>query len=132
MASIYREFEVEANAQSVWQVIADVGAVHERFAKEFVVNTVLEGDTRTVTFANGFVVKEQIVAIDHEHRRLAYHAVGGRASHHNASFQVFEISPQRSRILWITDLLPDEVRAMIEPMVDQGIDAIKATLTQSR
>ncbi|MFL6550274.1 MAG: SRPBCC family protein [Povalibacter sp.] len=131
MASIYREFEINASAEAVWDVIRDVGAIHERFAKGFVVNTVLEGAMRTVTFANGFVVREEIVAIDHQHRRLAYRAVGGRATHHNASFQVFEISPTRSSIRWITDLLPDEVQSLIEPMVDQGVVAIRATLEQS-
>src|SRR4051795_3981066 len=107
MASIYREFEIESPADAVWDVIRDVGAIHKRFAKDFVVNTVLEGAMRTVTFANGFVVREEIVAIDDQHRRLAYRAVGGRATHHNASFQVFEVSSTRSRLKWITDVLPD-------------------------
>ena len=131
MATIYREFEIESSAEAVWDVIRDVGAIHERFAKGFVANTVLEGAIRTVTFANGFVVREEIVAIDDEHRRLAYRAIGGRASHHNASFQVWEVSAARSRLAWITDVLPDDVQSLIEQMVDQGIVAIRATLQQS-
>lgn len=130
MASIYRDFEVECDVRWAWEAIADVGAIHERIAKGFVTNTVLEGDTRTVTFASGFVVKEEIVAVDHEHRRLAYRAIGGRAAHHNASFQVIGLGPQRTRVLWITDLLPDEMRPLIEQMVDQGVLAIKETLRQ--
>ena len=74
---------------------------------------------------------EEIVAIDEEHRRLAYRAVGSRATHHNASFQVWEVSAERSRIAWITDVLPDDVQSLIEQMVDQGIVAIRATLEQS-
>jgi hypothetical protein len=128
MATIYREFEINASAEAVWDVIRDVGAIHERFAKGFVLNTVLEGAMRTVTFANGFVVREEIIAIDDEHRRLAYRAVGARAAHHNASFQVWAVSGTRSRIAWITDVLPDDVQSLIEPMVDQGIVAIRSTL----
>ena len=36
---------------------------HPLLAQGFVTNTLLSGDTRTVTFANGFVVREQIVTI---------------------------------------------------------------------
>jgi hypothetical protein len=128
MASIFREFVVSAPASFVWSAIRDFGAVHERLARGFVVNTVVDGNARTVTFANGFVVRELILAIDDEHRRLAYSAVGGRASHHNAYFRVFEQTPTTSRVMWVTDLLPEEIRGSIEQMVDLGIQSIQQTL----
>lgn len=128
MASIYREFEVAASAEFAWQAIREVGAVHERLAQGFVAETVLDGDVRTATFANGFVVQERIVAIDDEHKRLAYTAVNGRSSHHNAYFQVFSQGPELARIAWVTDLLPEEVKVQIEQMVEQGIKSIQHTL----
>ncbi len=131
MASIYREFEVAAPAGFVWEAIRDVGAIHERLARGFVVATALERGERTVTFANGYVVREQIISIDDEHRRLAYGAVGGRASHHNAYFQVFERSQETSRVAWVTDLLPEEMKGPIELTVEQGIKAIQRTLAQA-
>jgi carbon monoxide dehydrogenase subunit G len=132
MASIYKEFLVNASPQLVWEAIKDVGAVHARLAQGFVTDTKLEGDTRTVTFANGFVVKEQIVSIDDEVRRFVYRAVGGRASHHNAFFQVFPAQDGKSKVLWVTDLLPDEVRAPIEQMVELGCGAIQRTLEKGQ
>lgn len=111
-----------------WDAIRDVGEVHSRLAVGFVVSTVLEGRVRTVTFANGLVVKEQIVAVSDELYRLAYTSVGGRASHHNAYFQVTPISKAISRILWVTDLLPDEMESPIAQMVESGSAAIKKTL----
>lgn len=131
MATIYKEFFVKAPPDFVWDAIRDVGAIHERFAKGFVVNTVLNGDVRTVTFANGFVVREKIVSLSDELRRLAYSVIGGQTSHHNAYFQVFAGPDGGSRILWVTDLLPEEVRSQIEPMVELGSVAIQATLEQS-
>lgn len=128
MATIYKEIAVEAPAEFVWDAIKDVAAVHTRLARGFVTNTVVQGDTRSVTFANGFVVQEQIVAIDEAHLRMAYRAIGGRASHHNASFQVFATSKHTCRLLWITDLLPEEVKAPIEQMVEAGSAAMKQTL----
>ena len=131
MATIYREFQVNAPTDFVWAAYADIGAIHTRLARGFVTDTVLIGETRTVTFANGFVVDERIVAIDDEHCRLAYSATGGKATHHNASFQVFAEPDDKSRVLWITDLLPDDVRAQIAQMVDFGIVAMQRTLEQT-
>lgn len=130
MATIYRAFTVNIPMAEAWAAIADVGAVHTRLAKGFVTNVTLEGDVRIVTFANGFTVKEQIIAIDAEHKRLAYTSIGGRASHHNASFQVFEEDDSSCRIEWITDLLPEEVSGAIGDMVDKGIEAITQTLNK--
>lgn len=131
MASIHKEFLVQASPQFVWEAIRDVAAIHTRLVQGFVTNTVLEGDIRTVTFANGFVVQEQIVSVDDGLRRLAYRAVGGRAAHHNASLQVLAAPDGTSKVVWVTDLLPDEVKPAIEKMVELGSVAMQKTLEQS-
>lgn len=131
MASICKEFPVKVPPQFAWEAIKDVGAIHKRLVRGFVTDTVLEGDTRTVTFANGFVVREQIVTVDESLRRLVYHAVGGRASHHNASLQVFAGPDGTSTLMWTTDLLPDEMKAPIAQMVEAGAAAMQRTLEQS-
>jgi len=118
----------------VWEAIRDVGAVHERLAPGFVTDTRLEGGARVVTFANGMVVRELIVTIDDGARRLAYAAVGGRSTHHNASFQVFAEGAERTRLVWIADLLPDEVAGPVGEMMEAGSRVMKRTLeaVQSR
>ena len=131
MASIYKEFLVNASPQFVWEAVKDVGAVHARLARGFVTDTKVEGDSRTVTFANGFVVREQVVSIDDALRRFVYRSVGGKASHHNAFFQIFPAPDGKSKVLWVTDLLPDEMRAPIEQMVELGSAAIQRTLDKS-
>ncbi len=131
MATIYKEFSVNAPPEFVWEAIKDVGAVHTRLAQGFVTDTVLSGDVRTVTFANGYIVREQIITVSDELRRLAYTSVGGRASHHNAYFQVFAASEGRSRVLWVTDLLPEDARAPIAQLVELGSAKIQQTLEKS-
>jgi len=128
MATIYREFTVDTPVDQAWSAIRDFGAIHRRLAVGFVTDTQLEGTIRTVTFSNGFVVKEQLISVDDTLRRLVYTSIGGRASHHNAFFQVFPDGTGKSRILWVTDLLPDEVAVPVGQMVDAGIEAIKRTL----
>ncbi len=85
MASIHKEMLIKARPEDVWAAIRDVGAVHQRLAPGFVIDTRLDEDARIVTFANGAVVRERIVDIDDQARRFAYAAVGGRTTHHNAS-----------------------------------------------
>ena len=128
MASIRKEMTIDAPAADVWDAIRDVGAVHTRLAKNMVLATRLEGDSRIVTFANGEVVRERIVGIDDRARRLAYSAVDWRTTHHNASFEVLADGVRRSRIVWMTDLLPDALAELIDGLMEQGCAAITATL----
>jgi len=128
MASIRREIQVEAGAERVWHTIADVGAIHTRLAPGFVVDTRLEDGARVVTFGNGLVARELIVDVDHASRRLVWAVVGGRPTHHNASLQVLVEGERRSRVIWIADLLPDELAGPIASLIDQGMAVMKQTL----
>jgi carbon monoxide dehydrogenase subunit G len=130
MASIIREIVVDADPADVWAALADFGAVHERLAPGFVVASVLDGPaTRVVTFFNGAVAREVLVGTDDDARRLAYSVVEGplRTTHHNASAQVVP-EGGRSRFVWITDVLPDELAGAIGELMDRGISVIKQTL----
>jgi hypothetical protein len=74
------------------------------------------------------VIREQIVTMDENARRLVYAASGGRTTHHNASRQVFADGPERARLVWITDLLPPEAAAPVSALVEQGSPIMKATI----
>ena len=129
MASIRREVQVNARPEKIWDAVRDVGAVHDRLAPGFVVGTKLEEGARVVTFANGMTARELIVDVDDGARRLVWSVVGSpRLTHHNASLQVFAEGDGRSRIVWIADLLPDEVVGYIQTMIEQGMGVMKQTL----
>lgn len=127
MASIHKEIAIRARPEDVWAAVRDVGAVHQRLLPGLLVDARLEGDARVATWANGMVVRELIVDIDDEAKRFAYAAVGGRATHHNASMQVFA-DTEGSRLVWITDLLPNELEGFVAGLVEQGSTVAKATL----
>lgn len=128
MASIRKEIHVDASPKQAWSAIRDVGALHTRLVPGFVVDTTLEEGARIVTFANGIVAREVIVDLDDQERRLVWSAHGGRLTHHNASLQVYEAAEGRTRIVWIADLLPHELRSTIEAMIEHGMTAMKQTL----
>lgn len=129
MATIYKEFIVEADARQVWDALRDFGAVHTRLAPGFLTDCQLDGQgARIVHFANGLVARELLVGIDEANHRLAYTVTDGKASPHHASAQVFAHGEGRSRFVWITDMLPDGLAAYVEPMMAQGGAAMKKTL----
>ena len=88
MASIRKEILIDASPEDVWAAVRDWGALHERLVPGFVIDTRLDGEDRIVTFADGTVLRERLVDLDHETRRLAWSIVDGPYTHHNASAQV--------------------------------------------
>ncbi len=91
-----------------------------------------KAEARVVTFGNGLVARELIVDVDDQVRRLVWAVVGSpRLTHHNASLQVFEEGAGRSRVVWIADLLPDEVAKDIRGLIEQGMSVMKQTLERA-
>jgi hypothetical protein len=128
MASVRKEILAKASADRVWSAIRDVGALHTRLVPGFVTDTKLEGDVRIVTFGSGMVVREPIVTIDEQARRLVWSAEGGITKHYNASVQVFNTDEDATRIVWIADFLPDTASDRIAAAMDAGLRVMKKTL----
>ena len=131
MASIHREIVIDVQPERVWDAVRDVGAPHKRLAPGFVVDARMDGDARIVTFADGLVVREPIVDLDDQARRLAWAATGGRLTHYNASMQVFPEADGRSRVVWIADLLPHEFKGYVAGNIEKGLGLMKKTLEQA-
>ena len=131
MASIHKEFLIEASPEQVWAAVRDVGMIHKRLVPGFVTDCRLDGNARVVTFGNGMVAREEIVDLDDSTRRLVWSATGGPIAHHNASMQIFAEGEQRTRAVWIADLLPNELAGPIGAMIEQGANAMKQTLERS-
>lgn len=130
MATIRKVILTRAQPEDVWDAIRDIGALHTRLVRGFVTDTRLEPGVRIVTFANGLTVREPIVTIDEDGKRLVWSAVGGLATHYNAAVQVFA-EPDSARVIWTVDFLPDEVANKIDAAMEAGARAMKATLDGS-
>ena len=131
MGSIRKEIVTSANPDAVWDAIRDIGALHTRLVPGFVVDTKLEPGARVVTFGNGMVVKEPIIDIDDQQRRLVWGAVGGSLTHYNGAVQVFPEGQHQSRVVWTADFLPNEAAGTLRTMIEQGIAIMKKTLDRS-
>jgi len=130
MATVRKEFQLDARPEDVWDAIRDFGAVHKRVAPGFLTDCRVEGDARIVTFFNGLVARELLVDIDDKHRRLAYAITEGRTTHYNASMQLFA-EGSGTRAVWIIDLLPNDMAGALGAMAEQGVAAMKRTLQRA-
>ncbi len=128
MATVRREIITGARADDVWSAIRDVGALHTRLVPGFVTDTKLDGAVRIVTFGNGMVVREPIVTLDDEARRLVWSAEGNITKHYNASVQVSSNDDGSSKVVWIADFLPDSAAGAIASAIDAGMAVMKKTL----
>jgi uncharacterized protein YndB with AHSA1/START domain len=128
MASIRKEILIDARPEDVWDALRDWGAIHERLVPGFVVDARLDGEDRIVTFFNGAVLREILVDLDEEARRLVWSVVDGPYTHHNGAAQVFAEGEDGSRFVWTADLLPDAAAPVTGEMMEKGIGVVKETL----
>jgi hypothetical protein len=127
MASVRKEILIDAHPDDVWAALRDWGAVHQRLVPGFATDARLDGDDRIVTFFTGAVVREVLIDLDDDTRRLVWSVVDGPYSHHNGAAQVFA-DDGRTRFVWVADFLPDELADRTDGLMERGIGVIKETM----
>jgi hypothetical protein len=132
MASVHKEVQIEARPEDVWAALRDWGAIHERLVPGFIVDARLDGPDRIVTLFNGAEVREVLVDLDDDARRLVWSVVDGPYTHHNGAAQVFAEGEDRSRFVWIADLLPDAAGPATDELMERGIGVVKKTLESAQ
>jgi len=130
MATVRKLIEIDAAPEAVWDAVRDVGALHTRLVRGFVVDTVLEDGVRVVTFGNGMVQREPIVTCDDEERRLVYTAVDSPlgATHYNGAVLVSGGAGDGTRVDWRIDVLPNSLAERLDQAMEIGAAAMKRTL----
>lgn len=130
MASIRIEFQIDVDADRVWQVIGDWADGPVGMARGYVVAAQADGDVRVVTFANGNVARERLIARDESARRIVYSLIGdtARPEHDNTAMQIVPDGPRRCRFIWSRDVLPDELAGRLQAAMEDAARAIKASL----
>jgi hypothetical protein len=130
MATIRFEITTRARADEVWSAVRDIGALHTRLVPGFVVDTKLEPGARVVTFVNGVTLREPIVTLDDEARRLVWTAEGGRARHYNAAVTVASLPSGDTSVVWTADFLPDELHDYFSRAIGAGMAAMQRALDE--
>jgi hypothetical protein len=128
VATIQTQVSVGVGAGEAWDAVRDYGRLHERLVPGFATAAEMDGRDRLVTFATGTVLRERLVTIDDQRRRLVWAIVDGPYAHHNGSLQVFDEGPGRSRLVWTSDVLPDETEDVTRANMERATEIIGGTL----
>lgn len=130
MASIRTEFQIDVDADRVWRVVGDWAGGPAGMARGYVVSSQADGDVRVVTFANGNVARERLIARDESARRIVYSLIGdtARPEHDNTVMQIVPDGARRCRFVWTRDVLPDELAGRLHASMEDAAQAIKASL----
>lgn len=127
MASIRKEETLRVAADKAWAALREIGSPHRLFSP-VLIDSSIDGDIRTVIFANGMIVRERIVDIDDTQMRVVYAVIDGDFEHHSASMEIVREGDARCRFVWISDFLPDEQMENVEPLVEAGTQALVRNL----
>jgi hypothetical protein len=124
MASIHNDVPLPAPAPDVWDAVRDFGALPQRLVPGFVTACELDGDARIVTFANGSVARETLVDCDDSRQRLVYAINSERLKHYSASVQVIADGEAKCRLVWIIDMLPNELAPYVQAQTREAVNAM--------
>lgn len=127
MASIVKTIPATAGADAAWQKISDVGAVDQLV--DMIQSCSLDGDTRTCGFPDGQMVKERIISVDQDNKRIAYSVTDGPmpVEFHLAGVQVVEQGESAS-VVWTVDIKPDELATPMSELMDVAAQSMAAAL----
>jgi hypothetical protein len=57
------------------------------------------------------------------------HPPRGRRANRDVRLQIFADGARRARVIWVADLLPNEIAGTIAGMIEQGLQTMKKTLS---
>jgi uncharacterized protein YndB with AHSA1/START domain len=124
MATIRKEVLIDQSADKVFSKLKDPAQVAEAFP-EVLTACDVQGDVRTIEFADGHVVQERIITVDPIERRIVYAVQSARFVHHSASMQCVPEGEGRCRFIWVNDFLPADAARIVAPLVDLGAAAFQ-------
>lgn len=130
MARIEKSIEIDRSPDDVWAVVGDVGAISTWLPA--IGESSFSDGVRECTMEGGGVLREQISNRDDANRRYEYEITEGPMplDHHHAWMSVDE-ADAGSRVTWITEIAPDDMATVMEPVFEEGMQALKAHLEGS-
>jgi carbon monoxide dehydrogenase subunit G len=111
MATIRREVRIGRPAEQVWTTVGDPGTIQDWFPG--IVDSTVEGSTRTITLASGVPLAEEIVTNDPILRRFQYRIEGGFFRQHLGTVDVLALDEESCLVVYSTDAEPDVMALVI-------------------
>lgn len=129
MGSTNAEIAISRAADAVWEVVADFGGLAAWMPG--VESCRLDGDERVLGIM-GMEVRERLLQCDADARVLVYGISGGSVpvEHHKVTITVHP-NGGGSRVTWDAEIEPDTLVAVMAPMYQQSLEALRARLEEA-
>ena len=125
MASVYKQVTLNLSADKLWEMVADVANLSNLL--DGVQHSEVDGTTRSCTFADGAKLRETILGVDHENKRVAYTILEApfKLDFHAGSMQVRDAGDGKSTLVWAVDVLPEAMADPINGLLDGEMGKLK-------
>jgi len=129
MKTIVIDESLNATAAQVWTIVSDITRADWVPSVESI--TAID-DVRSFTMAGIGEVQEKILLLDHEALCLQYSAIKtpSMVAHHLAKIQL-EPSDHGCRIIWTTEIEPDEFAVAVEHGMRISLQGLRGVLANS-
>lgn len=128
MATVRREVRVARPPGEVWALVGDPRRLHEWFPG--VVDTVVDGDDRTITLASGIPMPEKIVTVDDVARRFQYRVTSPLFRSHLGTIDVLDVGDGTSMVVYGTDAEPAVLALVVGGAAGAGLRNVKRILEE--
>ena len=124
MANAETDISIDRSADDVWKLVRDFGGIAEWMPG--VETCEVEGDVRTIGMM-GISVKEKLVNLDEEKRSLSYSIVESPMGNLESHLVTIRVAPagDTCQVSWTTEVAPDELMGLFQPMYESAIGEIK-------
>jgi hypothetical protein len=127
---VRREIVINADADVVWDVVADA----ERQAEWFpgMVSSLVIDGTRTIVTAVGGMLIEEILTVDHQARCFEYSITGPvHLDHHRGRITVME-APGGARVVYEQELEPKALVYVLDAAIGDALDGLRDLVMDGR
>ena len=118
-ASERRERVIEVHAERAWEVVGRPELLHLWFAG--IVESVVDGSTRTITLGTGVRLAEAILTNDPLQRRFQYRITGGLFAEHLGTIDVIALDDQRCLVVYSSDADPATMAVVLGGATDAAL-----------
>ncbi len=127
MTTIRKTIDIKTDIDSVWAKISDIGGISSLIG--FLQDSELSGDGRVCILKDGGKLVESIISVDADLHRVMYSITASplNMSFHVASMEL-EQTPTGARLIWTTDLQPEQAAEQFKPLMDMACTDMQSTL----
>ena len=124
MSTLRSHIVIEASPDALWKVVSDAPAIADWFPA--IKSSTGDQTHRTVVLQDGAALEEAVVTADSSLRRFQYRVVGGDlpVEQHLGTVDVIELRPNRSLVVYSTEIEPAVLADAFEAAVSEAVSAL--------